>query len=226
MNELILVNKPNSPFSEEIKKVRTNLMFSLLNENSKVIMLTSSLPGEGKSFVSANLAVAFAQAGEKVLLIDCDLRKGRTKKIFKIPPKIDGLSNLLIDKVWSVTYDDYIQKTNIEKLDVIVSGSYPPNPSELLASDRFKELVNKLRDNYDIILLDCPPVTGLNDALVIANQADISILVAKYKSTSMEILEKSKKELENVGAKIAGVILNQTNSNNKKYYYYGGYYKD
>ena len=224
-NELIVANRPKSGISEAVKTIRTNLQFSSIDQKVQSILVTSSVPGEGKSFITANLAVAFAQTGSKVLIVDCDMRRGRQHKIFEIENE-QGLSNLLIDKVWSVTYDDYIQKTNIEKLDVIVSGSYPPNPSELLASDRFKELVNKLRDNYDIILLDCPPVTGLNDALVIANQADISILVAKYKSTSMEILEKSKKELENVGAKIAGVILNQTNSNNKKYYYYGGYYKD
>ena len=226
MSELILIEKPNSALSEEIKKVRTNLKFSSVNDNLKVIMLTSSLPGEGKSFISANLAVSFAQAGEKVLVIDCDLRKGRTKKIFKIPPQVEGLSDLLINKKWDSEYVEYIQKTEVENLDIIVSGSYPPNPSELLASERFQKVLSKLKSSYDIIILDCPPIVGLNDALVVANQADISILVVKYKSTSMEVLEKSKKELENVGAKIAGVIINQSAMNDNKYYYNGGYYKD
>lgn len=227
MDELIIVEKPNSTFSEEIKKVRTNLQFSSVNDDMKVIMITSSIPGEGKSFVSANLAGAFAQSQENVLLIDCDLRKGRIKHLFGLAntKKTGGLSNLLINKNWKEEYAKYIKKTKVENLFVITSGAFPPNPSELLASRRFEELLEEFKEKFDVIILDCPPITGLNDSLVLASRADASILVAKYRKTSIELLEKSKKALENVGVKLAGVILNQIDAKERNYYY-GGYYSE
>lgn len=226
MKELFVVERPNSSFGEEIKKTRTNLLFSNLDDDMKVIMITSSIPGEGKSFISSNLAAAFAQADEKVLLIDCDLRKGRLKKIFNIPPEVKGLSDLLINKKWEEEYKSYINKTEVKKLDVMISGSYPPNPSELLASNRFEELLNKLRKNYNFVILDCPPIVGLNDAFVVAKKSDRCVLVANSQKTSMEILEKSKAELDKMDVKLAGIILNEIEVQNNKYYYYGHYYRD
>lgn len=226
MKELLVIEKPNSNFSEQIKKTRTNLKFSKINEDEKVIMITSSLPGEGKSFIAANLAASFAQYNQKVIIIDCDLRKGRQRKIFEIPEdKEKGLSNLLIDQDWKVNYPAYIKKTKVSKLLMLPTGPFPPNPSELLASDRFRNLVEELKQKFDVIILDCPPVTGLNDAQVVSSVADMSIIVAKYKSTSMDLLEQTKKSLETVNAKIAGVIMNQMEEKNNSYYYYGGYYQ-
>lgn len=226
MKELVVIDRPNSNFSEEIKKTRTNLKFSQINEDTKAMMITSSVPGEGKSFVAANLAASFAQYNEKVLLIDCDLRKGRQKKIFNIPEESDGgLSNLLIDKEWETAYPSYIKKTKVSNLFVIPTGPFPPNPSELLATERFMRLIEELKKVFDIIILDCPPVVGLNDAVVVASVADISILVAKYKGTSKDLVERSKKSLDSVNARIAGVILNQMDGSNNSYYY-GGYYKE
>lgn len=227
MKELLVIDKPNSYFSEQIKKTRTNLRFSKINEDEKVIMITSSLPGEGKSFIAANLAASFVQYNQKVVIIDCDLRKGRQRKIFEIPEdKEKGLSNLLIDKDWKVNYPAYIKKTKVNKLLLLPTGPFPPNPSELLASDRFKHLIEELKHKFDVIILDCPPVAGLNDAQVVSSIADMSIIVAKYKSTSMDLLEETKKSLEAVNSKIAGVILNQTEGTKNSYYYYGGYYKE
>ena len=188
MKELVVIDRPNSSFGEEIKKVRTNLMFSNVNDDIKIVMITSSVPGEGKSFISSNLAAAFAQANEKALLIDCDLRKGRLKKIFNIPSDVKGLSDLLINKNWKEEYKSYIQETDINKLSVMVSGSYPPNPSELLASGRFEELLHELKKSYHIIILDCPPIVGLNDAIVLGKKADTCVLVANCETTSMEVL--------------------------------------
>lgn len=226
MNELPIISRPTSAFSEEIKKVRTNLKFSSINEDVKVMAITSSVPGEGKSFTTANLAVAFAQYGEKVILLDCDLRKDRQKKNFNVTvKKSEGLSNLLINKEWKTEYKNYIKNTKVENLSLIPSGSYPPNPSELLASERFDKLLEKLRKEYDVILLDCPPINGLNDTLVISSKADITVLVTKYKSTSIDLLDKSKKALEAIGAKIAGVVINQVDAKETNYYY-GYYYKD
>lgn len=214
--------RKNTAFNEEIKKLRTNLKFSL-NGEVKVVCITSSVPGEGKSLISANLSAAFAQYDEKVLLIDCDLRKGRQKQKFNIPSdKSAGLSNLLINRHWENEYKNYISPTKIQNLFVIPTGPYPPNPSELLASEVFIKIIEKLRQEYSMIILDCPPLEGLNDTLVVSLIADTTVLVTKYKQTPIKLLEKSKKSLDNVGSKIAGVVLNQVEQGTNSYYY--GYY--
>lgn len=218
------IEKNATFFNEEIKKIRTNLKFSSINDDVKVVCVTSSLPSEGKSLISSNLAVAFAQCDEKVLLIDCDLRRGLQIKKFNIPSNNKmGLSKLLINKSWENEYDNYICKTKLSKLFVIPTGVYPPNPSELLASERFVKLINKLKEEYSMIILDCPPLEGLNDALVVSSIADATILVAKYKKTPIKLLEKSKKSLVAVGAKVVGVVLNGVENTSNSYYY--GYYK-
>ena len=226
MSELIVINRPNCALSEEIKNIRANLKFSAVNEAIKVIVMTSSVPGEGKSFVSANLAAAFAQNSEKVLLIDCDLRKGRQHKIFEIASKKTmGFSNLLINNNWEEELNHYIKSTAVTNLSVIPTGLYPPNPSELLSSERCLKIIEKLKEKFDIIILDCPPIIGLNDTLVMSSYADITLLVAKHKSTPMDVLEKSKKALDTVGTKRINVILNQVDVQINSYYY-GGYYNE
>lgn len=219
------IEKDSTSFNEEIKKIRTNLKFSSINGDVKVICVTSSLPGEGKSLISANLAASFAQYDEKVLLIDCDLRKGRQKQLFNIPNNNEqGLSKLLINKFWENEYKNYIKQTKIDNLSVIPTGIYPPNPSELLTNERFIKLIEKLKEEFSIIVLDCPPIEGLSDALVVSSMADTTVLVAKYKSTPVKLLEKSKKALDTVGAKLAGVVLNHVEKEPNTYYY--GYYKE
>ena len=219
------LEKDSVTFNEEIKKIRTNIKFSSINEEVKVIAVTSSLPGEGKSLISANLAASFAQYDEKVLLIDCDLRKGRQMKLFSIPNNAElGLSKLLINKKWENEYKNYIKETKVNNLYIIPTGIFPPNPSELLTSERFLYLVKKLKEEYDRIILDCPPIEGLSDALVVTSLADTTVLVAKYKSTPINLLEKSKKALDKVGTKLAGVVLNHVDKEPNTYYY--GYYKE
>ena len=219
------IEKESVTFNEEIKKIRTNIKFSSVKEDIKVICVTSSLPGEGKSLISANLAASFAQYSENVLLIDCDMRKGRQRKLFNIPSNDElGLSKLLINKNWENDYKNYIKQTKIKGLSVIPTGIYPPNPSELLTSERFLNLLTKLKGEYDRIILDCPPIEGLSDALVVSSISDTTVLVAKYKSTPMNLLEKSKKALDKIGSKISGVILNHVDKEQNTYYY--GYYKE
>ncbi len=219
------MNKDNISFNEEIKKIRTNIKFSSMNEDVKVIAVTSSLPGEGKSLISANLAISFAENDEKVLLIDCDLRKGRQKQLFNIPVNDElGLSKLLINKSWENEYKNYIKDSKHKNLSVIPTGIFPPNPSELLTSERFLYLIKKLKEEYDRIILDCPPIEGLSDALVVSSLADSTVLVAKYKSTPINLLEKSKKALNTVGSRLAGVVLNYVEKEPNTYYY--GYYKE
>ena len=229
MKELIVSRYPKSSVAEAIKTVRTNLRFSSVNKKIKTILVTSSIAGEGKSFISANLATTFATSKEKVLLIDCDLRRGRQQELFG-----NGyfssleLSNLLIDDNWKRNLKKYIQSTEVSNLDIITVGSVPPNPTVLLESKKMEIVIEELRNKYDVIIFDAPPVGGLTDALILSRLADTVLIVAMAKKTTLELLENTKKALENVNAVIAGVILNRVEMKTSKYYknYYSNSYRD
>ena len=223
-SELIVHEDPKSTISEGVRTIRTNLQFSNVDGNVKKIMLTSSMPGEGKSFTSSNLATAFAQDGNKVLIMDCDMRKGRLHKIFEISNS-KGLSNLLIDDV-EKNYKKYIKKTNVENLSIITAGTVPPNPSELLNSEKNKKLISILEKEYDYIIFDCVPTNGLPDSLIMANLVNKVIIVCAANVTPTELLQKTKNSLQNVDADIAGIVVNKTKASYNKYYghYYGKYY--
>ena len=205
--ELVIHTKPKSNISEDIRTIRTNLQFTSSDEESKVILVTSSVPGEGKSFISSNLAVAFAQTGESTLLIDCDLRLGRTHKIFGISNE-KGFSNLLVGQN-VVDCADYIKKTSIPDLYVIPRGTVPPNPSELLNSSNAKKIVKFLRDKFDHIIFDGVPVNGLPDSLIVAGFVDRVILVTAIGYTKIDELMDAKKALEKIDANIAGIVVNR-----------------
>ena len=222
MNELIVATNPKSSIAEAIKTIRTNLQFSSVDDKVKSILVTSSFSGEGKSFVTANLAVAFAQAGTKVLIVDCDLRRGRQHNIFHVE-NLEGLSNLLIDDV-EKKYKHYIKKTRYENIYVLPMGIVPPNPSELLASDKNKQLVEILAKNYDLVIYDGVPVGGLTDSIIMADLVDKIVIVSAYKQTPVELLNNTKKNLEKFSDKIAGVVLNKYPAT-KDHYYSNYYYK-
>lgn len=215
---LIVNDKPNSLTSESIRNLRANLQFSSVDEKLKTVLITSSIPGDGKSFVSANLAISFAQAGKKVLIIDCDLRKGVLHKSFGVNGRY-GLSNLLIEDVEN--YDNYLFKTSIKNLSIIPRGTYPPNPSELLSSKKNADLLNLLKKKYDIIILDSAPITGLSDSLVLSTIVDEVVLVTSVNHTPKTVLLNAKKTLEGIGAKIAGAVANNVPAKKGGY---GGYY--
>ena len=220
--ELVLSKYPKSVVSESVKTLRTNLEFSSIDKNIRTILITSSVPGEGKSFISTNLAISFAQANKRVLLIDCDMRKGRIHKIFKVNNN-DGYSNLLLDKIEN--YDKYIKKTTIDKLSVITRGSLPPNPSELLNSTKNKELIKELKKHYDKIIFDGVPCSGLPDSIIMSSLVDKVIIVACNKLTPKSEFMSTKNTLEKANAPIAGFIVNKIDSKSgvygKYYYYYG-----
>ena len=220
MNELIVATNPKSSIAEAIKTIRTNLQFSSVDDKVKSILVTSSFSGEGKSFVTANLAVAFAQAGTKVLIVDCDLRRGRQHNIFHVE-NLEGLSNLLIDDV-EKKYKHYIKKTRYENIYVLPMGIVPPNPSELLASDKNKQLVEILAKNYDLVIYDGVPVGGLTDSIIMADLVDKVVIVSAYKQTPIELLNNTKKNLEKFSDKIAGVVLNKYPATTD--HYYSNYY--
>lgn len=219
-SEIIVENDPKSNVAEALRIVRTNLQFSSVDEKRKTILITSSIPGEGKSFISANLAVTFAQNNYKVLLIDCDMRKGRLHKLFHLNNE-NGLSNLLIDEI-NTDLKKYIQKTEIDNLSVITLGTVPPNPSELLASAKHKVVMEMLKNKFDYIIYDGTPITGLTDSIIMASLVDQVVIVSAIGNGNVDLLEKAKKSLENVGANIAGVVANKTPYTNSSYYgYYG-----
>lgn len=214
--ELVVAYRPKSSVSEALKIVHTNLEFSSIDGKVKSILVTSSIPGEGKSFISANLSVIYAQVGSKVLLVDCDMRRGRQHEVFEVTND-KGLSNLLIDNIKD-SYNDYIKKTEIKNLSVLPRGTVPPNPSKLLSSDRMKNLVKVLADKYDIVIYDGVPTGGLVDSVIVADLVDKIVIVSSYKETPMEYLRNTKRALEKFKDKIAGVVLNKIPSKDSSYY--------
>ena len=221
--ELVVATNPKELISEQIRTIRTNLQFTSADEKIKTILITSSIPSEGKSFISSNLATAFAQNNKKVLIVDCDMRKGRVNKIFKISNRI-GLSNLLAYKEDDEeNLEDYVFKTKIDNLYIIPRGKVPPNPSELLNSQKTAKLISLLSEIFDYIIFDGPPVNGLSDSLIMSDFVDRTIVVTSLNSAPIELLESTKKMLTNVNAKVAGVIVNKVprrKSSGKSYYYY------
>lgn len=222
-NEIITHEDPKSPISEVFKTLRTNLQFMSNKKNGTIsLLITSTMPGEGKSWVSSNLGTAFAQTNKKVILIDSDMRKGRLHSIFetKIFP---GLSNYLADE--SSKIKDYIIPTEIENLSVIPAGNVPPNPSELLSSEKMLKGLEDLQKMFDVIIFDSTPCMLVTDAIIISRIVDATIIVSSHKSTKIENLKEVQKNIENVGGKIAGVIINKVPVSLKKYkskyYYYG-----
>ena len=221
--ELLAQKYPKSVVSESIKTLRTNLQFSSVDEDIKTILITSSIPGEGKSFISANLAISFAQTDKKVLIVDCDMRKGRQHRIFKLSNS-KGLSNLLIDDM--TNYKDYINKTSVPGVHVITRGTVPPNPSELLNSKKNSDLLRVLKAKYDVIIYDGVPCNGLPDSIIMSKLVDKVLIVSSDSMTPKSVLESTKKQLESVNAPVAGDVLNNVNRKNSTYGKYYGYYGD
>ena len=218
-NELIVMSKPKATISEDIRTLRTNLDFSLTANNEKVVMITSTNPSEGKSFISSNLGTCFAQNNKKVLLIDADLRLGRLHKIFNVSNKM-GLSNLILNYNFEVKYENFIQKTNVNGLFVIPRGVVQPNPSELLGTEKFEDIIHDLKKIFDCIIIDATPINGLSDALILTRNVDEVVIVCKYGKTDLGDLEECKKALLNADAKIAGVVINSMPKTKNKYGYY------
>jgi len=219
-NELIVDQNPKSSVAEAIRIIRTNLQFSSADKEVKTILVTSSIAGEGKSFISSNLAVAFAQNGKKVLLIDCDLRRGRLHRIFNLEND-KGLSNLLISDI-QANFSGYLQKTRIKNLFLLSSGSVPPNPSELLDSKKNETLIELLSNKFDYIIFDGTPVGGLTDSVIMAKYVDKVAIVCAVNFTKVDQLVNTQKTLENIEADIAGVIVNKIPDMHSSYY--GNYY--
>ncbi|UTH12657.1 CpsD/CapB family tyrosine-protein kinase [Macrococcoides canis] len=211
---------PKSTISEQYRMIRSNIMFSGIDNEIKKLVVTSAAPSAGKSTTAANIAVAYAQAGKNVLLIDGDLRKPTVQYTFETK-NVFGLSNLITDQI---NINQAVQNTQVENLSIMTSGPIPPNPSELLASKRFKELLSNFEEYFDMIIIDTPPVLAVTDAVIMSTLVDGTILVTNVETNNKHHLMKAKEVLQKSDANILGIVLNNVEKSSKDDYYYYEYY--
>lgn len=224
--ELIAHKDPKSPVSEIFRTLRTNIQFMNTNKKLKTLLVTSTLPGEGKSWVASNLAVAFAQADKRVILIDADMRKGRIYNIFGVLPR-PGLSNYL-SGINENSYEqsnliNFIKETEVPNLFVMPAGNIPPNPSELLVTPQMVTLLEDLKEECDLVIIDGTPSKLVTDAIILSRIVDSTIVVTAHNQTKKDDLEKVIRDIKNVGGNVAGVVYNKIPLSSKKYnetYYY------
>jgi succinoglycan biosynthesis transport protein ExoP len=219
--ENAFLHHPLSSFSEAIRSTRVSVQLSGSGARSKCFLVTSTLPSEGKTTLAVNLAMSFAAAGEKTVIIDADLRKPRLHEVFDLTPRVNGngVSSFLAD----VTDQIKVHNGQIKQLGIIPSGPVPPNPAELLASRRFKLLLRRLANRYDRIILDGPPHIGFADTLILSKTVGGIVLVSSIGESSRDSIAQFKKSITNVNGTILGCIVNKVDFNRK--YGYGGYYK-
>ncbi|MDO5787463.1 MAG: CpsD/CapB family tyrosine-protein kinase [Phascolarctobacterium sp.] len=222
MEEVTLIanSDAKSPVSEAYRTIRTNIKFSnIAGRELKTIMLTSATPNEGKSTTVSNLAVVMAQAGHSVVLCDCDFRNPTQHKIFSLPNK--GLSNCMAT---GSNVMDIIQHTSIPNLYVLTSGPVAPNPSELLASQNMVDIFKELKQHFDYVLIDTPPIMPVTDAAVVSGKVDGTILVIASGAVAPSVAVEAKTRLEQAGAHLLGAVLNKVDVAANSHYGYGYYY--
>lgn len=220
--ELVNLKDPESTFAEHYRNIRTSLLLSSPDAPPKVMVVTSALPQEGKTATVINLAVAFSQLGKKVLVMDCDLRRPRVHKIFRIK-NTAGITSFLVGRS---RIEDIIYRYPAEpNLHVLPSGPIPPNPVELVISKSMSEMMAKLRQHYDFIFIDAPPLMGISDAILLGEYADGLLMVAWGGKTPRKVIEKAKAEIEKYNVKLFGLILNNVNLRRFAYAYSSYHYK-
>ncbi|HBR1595854.1 TPA: polysaccharide biosynthesis tyrosine autokinase [Klebsiella quasipneumoniae subsp. quasipneumoniae] len=223
----LAVDNPADLAIEAIRGLRTSLHFAMMESRNNVLMISGASPNAGKTFVSSNLSAVIAQTGKKVIFIDTDMRKGYTHKLFNVSND-NGLSDVLSGKI---SIEKSIKKISSAGFDYISRGMAPPNPAELLMHKRFAELINWASENYDIVVLDTPPILAVTDPAVIGHYAGTTLLVARFELNTVKEIEVSIKRFENTGIQVKGCILNGVVKKASSYYGYGyshyGYsYKD
>ncbi|MEA4806466.1 CpsD/CapB family tyrosine-protein kinase [Acetobacterium wieringae] len=216
---LITLSDPTSFITESYKLLRTNLNFKNLNNRYQVMLVTSAGKEEGKSTTISNLAVTFAQADKRVLLIDADLRLPHISTIFNINKRKNGLSNMLVDELPLESLVNKIEK--LDKLEILTAGNKHVSPTELLNSESFETFIKQCREEYDVILIDTPPVLSFADASIISKVVDGVLLVIAAHTTKKATIVEAKKNLDKVGATVIGVILTKVKfKKNANYYRY------
>lgn len=213
--KLIINGNPRSPATESYKTLRTNIQYAGFDRSINSILLTSCAPSEGKSLTAANLAISIAQDGKKVLLVDCDLRKPMQRRVFNIMG-MRGLTNVLAE---GIDYKTVVNDVNVDNLDLITSGPKPPNPAEILGSSKMEDFMTEVTSDYDIVILDTPPMLPVTDATVLSRMVDGVLLVVRYGQTTIEAAEIVKRQFEKVGASVLGAVINDVPVDDSNYYY-------
>jgi capsular exopolysaccharide synthesis family protein len=207
-------------FSEAFRAIRTNVLFSSAQDQSRSIVVTSTGPGEGKSIIAANLATSLAEAGQRVLLMDADMRKPMVHEIFQVPCE-PGLSNLLVGNAKA---SEAVRKTSVPGLWIMAAGRVPPNPAELVASRRFKEFIGSLKDHFDWVIVDSPPVMAVTDAALVAHSVTGVLFVIGAEMTSRHAAKRALDQLQQAHARFLGAVLNRVELQ-RHAYYYSHYYR-
>lgn len=220
-NELLATGNPADLAVEAIRSLRTSLHFAMLDAKNNILMISGASPSIGKTFVSVNLAATIAQSGQKVLVIDSDMRKGYIHDIFGVNAN-DGLSTILAGQVSPA---QTVVHSTVANLDVLPRGKVPPNPSELLMSERFEKLLAWASENYDFVLVDTPPILAVTDAAIIGHHVGTSLMVARFDVNTVKEVEVSIRRFEQNGVEIKGVILNAMVRKLGSYYSNYGYYQ-
>ncbi|MEI7076441.1 tyrosine-protein kinase Wzc [Pectobacterium versatile] len=218
--DLLAVGNPADLAIEAIRSLRTSLHFAMMEAKNNVLMISGASPAIGKTFVSANLGAVIAQSGQRVLIVDCDMRKGYAHELMGTHGT-DGLSDILSSQCEATKS---VRKTAVENMDFIPRGQVPPNPSELLMHSRFAEFIKWAGEHYDLVLLDTPPILAVTDAAVISRHAGTSLLVARFEMNTVKEIEVSIRRFEQNGTEIKGVILNAIVKRAASYYGYGNYH--
>lgn len=214
--KLIVKNNPNTNVSEQFRTIRTNIQYSMVDQQIKTIVITSARQESGKSFTAANLAATLASEDKRILLVDADLRRPTVHRIFRLKNHI-GLTTLLTDK--SLSTEKIIQYSRIKNLYILPSGAIPPNPSELLNTNRMTNIMKKLEEDFDLIIYDLPPVLAVTDAQIMAGKVDGTIFILPKGKVTEEDALKSKELLSLVGANILGAVFNRVEKSKSAYYY-------
>ena len=216
---LITAYKPRAPISEAYRLLRANLEFVMLDQQMQTVLVTSTGPVEGKTTTVANLAVTLAQIGRRVILVDLDLRRPTIHKLFQQSNKV-GVTTAL----FSGDAGRYLLDTGIENLRILTSGPLPPNPADLLQSPRMHDLLEEMKRQADLVLIDTPPVLPVADPVLLARQCDATLLVVLAENTRTGLLRKAREQLDQAGAHVLGVVLNRVETSRNGYYYYDRYY--
>jgi len=221
--ELITEYSPKSTASESYRGIRTSLLFSSADKVPKVILITSAGPSEGKTLTSTNLAITMAQAGSRVVIVDCDMRKPKVHKMFNLS-RDKGMSSVLVSNDLESKLDEVVIHADIPNLDVIPCGPIPPNPSEIIGSQKMKRIMELLQEKYDRIIVDSPPITAVTDSTVLAKFVDGVMLVVHAGVTPRQVVKTGLEQLQGVEANILGAVLNDVDTGKESYYYYQYYY--
>lgn len=216
---LVVDKQPRATVSEQFRTIRTNIMYSSVTTDIRSVLFTSDLAGSGKSTVAVNIAVAYAQAGKKTLLLDADLRRPTSHETFRVGNR-EGLSTLIVN---DMPIREVIKGTEFELLDLITSGPVPPNPAELLSTPKINAIMLRLMTHYEMIIIDSPPILSVTDAQLLSKNANGVVLVTNVEENNRDRLNEAKDLLNKAGANILGIVLNGRTAEYKRdghHYYY------